>query len=300
MKIADSQRYKLGKWIEGDFVRDVIVLLILINAITMGLETSSTEYIPRHVLEWVDLFILGIFVIELGIKLYAFRWEFFKDAWNIFDLIIVIFSLISLTGGFSIIRTLRILRTLRLLRKLKKLRLIIDSLLQAIPSIAWVAVLLSLVFYIFGVIGTNLFGTEFPQWFGTLGRTLYTLFQVMTLESWSMGISRPVMEKFPYAFVFFIPFILIATYTTLNIFIAVVVNAMNEIHRFSDQKEVSEGKYLSPEQEADSSKFILQDNYLLKLEIDQLKSQLERMEYMMERVLLEKIEKQKEKEVENS
>jgi len=135
--------------------------------------------------------------------------------------------------------------------------------------------LLLLVFYVFAVIGTNLFGKDFPQWFGTLSKSMYTMFQIMTLESWSMGISRPVMEKFPYAPLFFIPFILIATYTALNIFIAVVVNAMNEIH-----KDANKDKEISEEHQKE---FIFRDNAILKKDIDELKAKLERIEQLLER-----------------
>jgi voltage-gated sodium channel len=85
---------------------------------------------------------------------------------------------------------------------------------------------LLLIYYVFAVIATKLFGAAFPEWFGNIGASLYTLFQVMTLESWSMGIARPVMEQFPYAWLFFVPFILVATFTMLNLFIAIIVNTM--------------------------------------------------------------------------
>jgi voltage-gated sodium channel len=107
--------------------------------------------------------------------------------------------------------------------------MIVESMLMAIPSIGWVSLMLGLIFYIFAVIGTNLFGEAFPDWFGNLGATSYTLFQIMTLESWSMGIARPVIEVFPYAYLFFIPFILIATYSMLNLFIAIIVSAMQSL-----------------------------------------------------------------------
>jgi voltage-gated sodium channel len=132
-------------------------------------------------------------------------------------------------SALSILRTLRVFRLLRLLNKAPRLRKIVESMLQAIPSIGWVSLMLILVFYIFAVLGTTLFGGEFPEWFGDLGASAYMLFQVMTLESWSMGIARPVIEEFPYAASFFIPFILIATFTMLNLFIAIIVSTMQSI-----------------------------------------------------------------------
>lgn len=114
-----------------------------------------------------------------------------------------------------------------------------ESLIKSIPSIGWIAVLLFIIFYIFAVIGTDLYQSRFPEYFGDMGTSFFTLFQVMTLESWSSGIARPMMEQIPYVYVYFIPFILLATYTTLNVFIAIVVNTMNEINRneMKDEEE---------------------------------------------------------------
>jgi voltage-gated sodium channel len=111
-----------------------------------------------------------------------------------------------------------------------RLRQLTESLISAIPSIGWIAFMLVLVFYVFAVIGTELFGARFPVWFGNIGESMYTLFQIMTLESWSMGIARPVMDAFPYAWVYFVPFILISAFTILNLFIGVIVNTMQAFH----------------------------------------------------------------------
>ena len=106
----------------------------------------------------------------------------------------------------------------------------VQAFLKAIPGMGSIMLLMILVFYVFGVMATNFFGREFPDWFGDVGDSLYSLFQIMTLESWSMGIVRPVMETFPFAWAFFIPFILVTTFAVLNLFIAVVVNSMQEVH----------------------------------------------------------------------
>ncbi len=235
------KKTEIGKWIESSAIQNVIIVLIIINSITIGLETS--DYFMNKFgsyLLTLDKIILGIFVLEIMIKLYAFDYKFFKSGWNIFDFSIVAIALLPTSGALSVLRTLRIFRSLRLIKAIPKLRFIVEALLKSIPSIGWIFALLLVVFYVFAVMGTSLFGKEFPQFFGNIGASMYSLFQVMTLESWSMGISRPIMEKFPYAFLFFIPFILVATYTTLNIFIAIVVNTMSEIHQQESVKEVKE------------------------------------------------------------
>lgn len=222
----------LKNFLEHKYVQNTILGLIILNAITIGMETSPFIIgVFGKGLHQIDKVILVIFTIEIGLKVVAYRHKFFKNAWNIFDFLIVAIALVPAAGPLHILRTLRILRTARLIKNVPKLRLIIESLIKSIPSIGWIAVLLFIIFYIFAVIGTDLYQDRFPQYFGDMGKSFFTLFQVMTLESWSSGIARPMMQKIPFAYVFFVPFILLATYTTLNVFIAIVVNTMNEINR---------------------------------------------------------------------
>jgi voltage-gated sodium channel len=147
----------------------------------------------------------------------------------VFDFLVVAIALVPASGPFAVLRALRVLRVLRILTIVPSMRRVVGGLLAAIPGLGSIAAVLGLIFYVFAVIATKLFGAAFPDWFGTLGRSLYTLFQVMTLESWSMGIARPVMETFPYAWVFFVLFILVATFTMLNLFIGIIVNAMQSV-----------------------------------------------------------------------
>lgn len=231
-----SLRQLAGDWIESPRIQNAIIGLITFNAITLGLETSAT--VQQHaggLLHGVERAVLAVFVAEIAVKLYAFGPRFFRDGWNVFDFVIVGIALVPASGPFAILRALRILRVLRLLTKIERLRHIVESLLNALPSIGWIAFLLLMVFYIFGVMGTQLFGDEFPNDFGHLGLTLYSLFQVMTLESWSEAIARPVMEAFPYAWVYFVAFILITAFTVLNLFIGIIVSTMQERHQHEEE-----------------------------------------------------------------
>lgn len=224
-------RQRAGDWIESSRIQNLIIGLIVLNAITLGLETSATvRGWAGGPLATAERLVLSIFVIEILIKLYAHGFRFFRSGWNVFDFLIVGISLVPASGPFTILRALRILRILRLLTKIERLRHIVESLLRAIPSIGWIAFLLGMVFYIFAVMGTKLFGEAFPDNFGHLGLTLYSLFQVMTLESWSEEISRPVMETYPLAWLYFVTFILITAFTILNLFIGIIVNTMQEMH----------------------------------------------------------------------
>ncbi len=147
-----------------------------------------------------------------------------------FDFAIVGIALVPASEAFSVLRALRILRVLRLISAVPRMRQVVQGLLGAIPGIGAIMALLLLVFYVCAVIATKLFATAFPEWFGHIGASMFSLFQIMTLESWSMGIVRPVMGQFPLAWLFFVPFILVATFTILNLFIAVVVGAMQAEH----------------------------------------------------------------------
>ena len=220
-------RQHLQSWLNTPFFQRTILSLIVINAIILGLETSPT--VMQAAGRWIlllDKGILAVFVAEISLRMYVHRLAFWRDPWSLFDFAVVAIALVPASGPFAVLRALRVLRVLRMLTIVPSMRRVVGALLSAIPGLSSIALVLLLVFYVFGVIATHLFGALFPDWFGHLGRSLYTLFQVMTLESWSMGIARPVMEQAPWAWAFFIVFILFATFTMLNLFIAIIVNAM--------------------------------------------------------------------------
>lgn len=221
-------RSKIQQLVENPKFQKTIIWLIVINAVILGMETSQT--IMEQAGTWLrlaDMLILKIFIIEILLKFYAYRVKFFYNPWNWFDSAIIAIALMPAGGAYSALRALRILRVLRLISTVPSMRRVIEGLLKAVPGIGSVATIMLLFFYIFSVIGTHLYGAAFPDWFGTLGKTMFTLFQIMTLESWSMGIVRPVMDEFPHAWVFFTLYILTTTFTMLNLFIAVIVNAMH-------------------------------------------------------------------------
>lgn len=220
-------RGQLRAFIEHRRVQQGIIALILINAVLLGLETSPAIMAAAgNVILAADRSILAIFVIEIALRLIVHGRRFWRDPWSIFDFAVVAIALIPASGPFAVLRALRVLRVLRLLTMVPSMRRVVGALLAAIPGLGSIAVVLLIIYYVFAVIATNLFAAAFPEWFGDLGRSLYTLFQIMTLESWSMGIARPVMEQYPYAWILFVLFILVATFTMLNLFIAIIVNAM--------------------------------------------------------------------------
>lgn len=223
--------------VEREDFSNFVTVIVIINAITLGLETWPFAMSRiGGVLHILDQLALSIFVVEIGLKLFAHGPRFFRNGWNVFDFIIVGIALVPSAGALSVLRTLRILRALRLLSVVPQMRAVVGALLGAVPGMGAIVAVLLLVFYIAAVMATKLFAATFPIWFGSVPASMYTLFQIMTLESWSMGIVRPVMDVHPWSWVFFVPFIIVTSFAVLNLFIALIVDSMQAMHKFEDQE----------------------------------------------------------------
>ncbi len=250
----------------------ILAGLIILNALVLGLETSQTLMKGYGwLLEPLDHILLGIFVVEVLTRLIVTGRGFFRDPWNVFDFIVITLSLMPQTGPLSVLRALRILRVLRLVSAVPTLRRVVGGLIQSMPGIGAIAFLLTLVYYCFAVMATNLFGADFPEAFGTMGRSAYTLFTVMTLEGWN-ELANKVMETHPYAWLFFIPYILTTTFTVLNLFIAIIVTAMqNEADKI---REAEEKEHREEQQALDSLQskeaVILQELRALRAQVETL------------------------------
>ncbi|NKB28413.1 MAG: ion transporter [Rhodobacteraceae bacterium] len=224
-------RPQISRIVNHPVFERVIIALILINAVILAMETSPRVMAAiGPVLEVLDRLILGIFVAEIAARLIADFRGFWRDPWRLFDFGVVAIALIPATGPLAVLRAFRILRVLRLVSAVPAMRRVVAGLLAALPGMGAIIMLLGMIFFVFSVISTKLFAAAFPDWFGTLGASAYTLFQVMTLESWSMGIVRPVMEAFPWAWMLFVPFIIVTAFAVLNLFIGVIVDAMQTQH----------------------------------------------------------------------
>jgi len=233
----DLKLYKIIEiFIESKKFRYFITSLIIFNGIILGIATSKpimADY--GSIINFLDKSIIAIFTIEIILRIYVHRVSFFKDPWSLFDFFVVAISLVPAGEQWAILRTLRVLRLFRLLTIIPQMRTIVSALLGAIPGIFSISIMLLLFFYVFSIMATDIFGDAFPQWFGTLGESMYTLFQIMTLESWSMGIVRPVMEVFPLAWIFFVIYILVVTFVMINLFIGIIVDAIFTIK--DDEKQ---------------------------------------------------------------
>lgn len=230
--MTTSLRGRIDGFIHGPRAQGVITGVILFNALILGLETwPRVMAAVGPMLITLDRVCLAIFVIEIGLKLYARGLRFFRDGWNVFDFIVVGIAVLPATQGLSVLRAMRILRLLRIVSVTPRLRRVVEGFLSALPGMASVFLLMGIIFYIFSVMATKLFGATFPEWFGDMGNSAYSLFQIMTLESWSMGIVRPVMEVHPHAWLFFLPFILVTTFAVMNLVVGLIVNSMQEAHQ---------------------------------------------------------------------
>ena len=258
--LAPSLRERVRVLIESVRFERAITALIVANSITLGLETSPAV-VARFgaLLHLMDRTVLGVFVVELLSRFFVYRRRFFRDPWRVFDFLIVGIALMPASGTFSVLRALRVLRVLRLVSLVPSMRGVISALLTALPGMASIVGLMALVLYVSAVLATNLFGQLAPEFFGDLGASLFTLFQIMTVEGWP-DIARPVMAQSPYAWMFFVTYLLIATFMVLNLFIAVVVNAM--------QSQVTED--LKGEGEA-HTRLILDEVRALRREVEALR-----------------------------
>lgn len=264
---------KLRDFYENKKTEYVIAGLVILNAITLGLETSDGAMaVAGPLLMLADRVLLGVFTVELIGRMFAYRGAFFRDGWRIFDFVIVTIALLPSSGALSVLRALRILRILRLISLVPSLRRVVGAMITALPGMGSVMMLLGLVFYVASVIATKLYGDSFPQWFGSIGESAYSLFQIMTLESWSMGIVRPVMEEFPYAWMFFVVFILFSSFMVINLLIGIIVGAMQEEHEAALQEEEA-GSDAAVRQRNDH-KAVLAELKSVRTELAQLRNEI--------------------------
>ena len=250
-----------AKW----FQRLIIAVILLAGAI-IGVETSpGIGERLHHILHVLDRVVLGIFVVEMLLKMAAFGkkpWRYFGEGWNVFDFIIVAGCLIPAGGSYvAVLRLFRLLRVLRLLTAVPKLQQLVTAMLRSLPSMAYVCVLLGMLFYIYAVMGVMLFGKNDPVHFGNLGKAMLTLFGVVTLENWVeiMNIQRlgshmfaeyrdqlsalgAVSHAMPAAAVgYFVSFVLVGTMVMLNLLIGVIINGMDDAQKEMLERELEHG-----------------------------------------------------------
>ena len=228
-----------------------ILAVIFLTAVIVGLETSQT-LTARHgpIFQWIEIAIQTIFVVEIAIRLLA-HWprllRFFADGWNVFDLAVVAASLLPQAGAFAMVaRLARLMRVTRLVSAFPELRLIVSTMLRSIPSMGHVVMMLGLLLYVYAVLGLYMFRDDDPEHWGTLGAALLTLFQMLTLEGW-VEIQAAVLNRHPWAWVYFASFVFVAVFVVVNLFIAVVINNLEAVkveHQADEDRQNPHGSLL--------------------------------------------------------
>tara|TARA_R110002073_G_scaffold21465_4_gene75623 strand:+ start:5721 stop:6602 length:882 start_codon:yes stop_codon:yes gene_type:complete len=234
-------RARLTAFVESGVFRNSIMAVILLNAVALGLVTLPFD--PpwfTAILPLMDRIVVAIFLIEIVLKLIAYRLRFFTSGWNWFDLIVILVSILPMAGSFSVLRSLRILRAFRLFSVMPQMRKVVEALLHAIPGMGAVIAVLALMFYVSSVMATKLFSETNPDRFGNLGDSAFSLFQVMTLEGWAADLALPVMEYHPWAWAFFLVFIVLTSFAILNLFIAIIVDSLQSKHFDAEEERDAE------------------------------------------------------------
>lgn len=260
---------KLRRFVDGQAdtpFEYFMLFVVIVNIITLGLETSP-DLLEKYdeVFFWIDQICLWIFIFELIVKAFAFNKNFFGEhrvdennerffhanKWNIFDLIIVIVSIFASLPFFSVfrvfrlfksmkivkgIKSLRVVKTLKLVNNLTKLRIIVKALIKAIPSVLWTFFLLVVFAYVYAIIGTNIFGADFPECFGTLGISLMTLFQLTSLDS------GEVINVFPWAWIYFITYNFIEASIIMNVIVGVICDSVKDSRLEVEEEDNQENK----------------------------------------------------------
>lgn len=257
----------VARLIENKWFNAFIITVILVNAAILGILTYPVPEQLRAILHLIDMAIIGIFCIEIALKLWVYKFRFFRSGWNIFDLTVVLLSLIPDAGAFSVLRALRVLRLFRLFSVVPEMRSVVEALAKAIPGMGAIMLVLGVIFYVGAVMGSMLFSSTHPEFFGDAGEAGFTLFQIMTLESWSMGVARPIRAEHPIiADVFFVTFIVLTSFAVLNLFIAVIVDSMQSKHFDAETERQAEAH--------DEREHLLDEVVEMRQEIAELKALL--------------------------
>jgi voltage-gated sodium channel len=271
---------EVEKFLERPIMRTTITALIIANALVLGILTYRASFSPGAValLEFLDNAITWFFVAEIVLKLYVYRWQFFRNNWNIFNFNVTNISLIPGASAFTVLRALRVLRVLRLLRFVPMMKRITEALLKSIPGMGAILAVIILVIYVGAVMATNMYGNtvnaEVHDMFGALPDSALTLFQLMTMDGWSEILGAVTDDGHPYAWIFFIVFIFVGSFAILNLFIALVVEALTNEQKaaLDEQMESLEAAIEGRMSEAHTSSESIEDA------LEQVEEELEEAE----------------------
>jgi voltage-gated sodium channel len=273
---ADTMRARAARLVLSPLFQRVDIGLILFNAVTLGLETSESVMEDwGGLLHAIDTALLVLFTVELAIRIYAFRGRFFRDPWGLFDFVIVAISWVPDSGPLAVLRALRVLRVLRLVSIVPSLRNVVEAMLGALPGMGSIVLLMLLIYYVFAVMAVKLFAEAMPEQFGDLGTAALTLFQLMAMDDFG-NVVRQAMEHKPLAWLFFLPFTILATFVVLNLFIGVIVDSIQTLREQRGGAEAASAQLAAEAARSDAhldAQAVLAELRALRAEVRALRDQ---------------------------
>lgn len=249
----------------------IVILIIVVSALLIGAKTYEESNRFEQVILWLDWAVTIFFLVEILIRLAAEKHiiDFFKKGWNVFDFIVVTASLIPMdyTEMVLLARLLRVFRVLRLISMIPELRILLSALLKALPRMGYVALLMFIIFYIYGAVGSFIFHDVDEKLWGNIALAMLTLFQVATFESWATAVLYPTMEHYPYSWIYFISFIFLNAFIFLNMMIGIVLDVM--------QKESAQYELETGEGEAAEIHWMRENLQLMQEQMQRIEQKLD-------------------------
>ncbi|MCL2423702.1 MAG: ion transporter [Micrococcales bacterium] len=262
-------RSRLARLVEHKLFDQTILVVILLNAVALGMETSPAA-MARYgtTINRFEYVFVGIYVVEMAIKLAVYRLRYFRSKWNVFDFVIIVSSLgfAWIFTGLRTLRILRVARATRLVSGLKPLRRIVSAIMRSLPGVGWTVLLMIVMYYIFAIVGIHLFREQSPDKFGSLGTAFVTLFELTTLSDWQSTVF-PITSSNSWTWIYFLVFILAASFVLLNVILGIVVDSLS-LH--------SEGEIIEAAREPDAT-----DDDVLRSELAKLRAQIDHISYLM-------------------
>ena len=245
-----------------------IVVVILANALVLGLQTyPGLDREHGDTLDLLNGLFLAFFVVEIILRVASYLprpWNFFREGWNVFDFLAVGLAFVpGLQSNSTVLRLARLARIVRVVHLLPDVRILITAVIRSLPPLASMAVLTTLILFIYGMVGWQLFGAELPEQWGTIGEAMLTLFVMLTLEDFPRYMEAG-MEIHPWSWIFFVTFILVAAFVVINVLIGIVLNSMEEARELERRESVAPGEAVS----------VLERMEILRSALDELEHEL--------------------------
>jgi voltage-gated sodium channel len=239
-----ERRQPFARLVESHAFTTVIIGVIIANAVVLGLQTYDAIVDRRGpALDVLDLLFLGVFCVELILRIASYRnpLDFFRSGWNVFDFVVIALAFTpGLRESTTLLRLARLARVVRIVRLLPDLRVLLVGVMRSVPPLASMSVLVTLILFVYGMVGWSIFGNSIPEDWGDIGTAMLTLFVMLTLENFPVYMDRG-MEVHSWSWIYFVSFVLIAAFIVINVFIGIVLNSLEEAREIERRRRVGIG-----------------------------------------------------------